>query len=250
MEKQNLMLGGSNGTARGKSIHQGHRRRLRKKAEIGGLFSLPLHELLELLLYPCLPVRNVNRIAHELAWELGSLGSVLQAEAVQLTQIKGLSWRTVHHFRALRTVLRAYCRMKFADRPRLDAPRRMAEFVETTQLPDSALSVSLLALTRSGHLLFRTLIPRCEWSAGWPSRRIIKMLLGSAARSAVLVYVPVAPLGKEVGVEVFVRGMSRWLLNRSIAVHGVALHFADGANLPADGGAVRALDVPSENVNC
>ncbi len=70
--------------------HAGHRDRLRGKVESGTL--LP-HEQLEILLYPLLPRRNTNDIAHRLLKRFGSIYALFQASVAELMQVKGIGER-------------------------------------------------------------------------------------------------------------------------------------------------------------
>ena len=67
--------------------HSGHRQRMRER-----LLSDPLltgfsdHEVLEVLLYYCIPRANTNGIAHSLIYHFGSLDAVLTATPDELTK--------------------------------------------------------------------------------------------------------------------------------------------------------------------
>jgi len=64
--------------------HSGHRNRLRDKFIEGGADCLASHELLELLLFSCVPRRNTNDIAHSMIERFGSLEKVLEADIAEL----------------------------------------------------------------------------------------------------------------------------------------------------------------------
>ena len=73
-----------------KSIHAGHRERLRERMRREGLASFSEHEVLELLLTYAIPQRDVNPLAHELIARFGSLSNVLNAEEEELLRIGGV----------------------------------------------------------------------------------------------------------------------------------------------------------------
>ena len=73
------------------NMHDGHRARLREKIEKFGIRVLADHEKLEYLLYPFVPRRDTNPIAHELIETFGSLNGVLDASVDELSKIKGVS---------------------------------------------------------------------------------------------------------------------------------------------------------------
>lgn len=73
-----------------KSIHAGHRERLRERLRKEGLASFSEHEVLELLLTYAIPQRDVNPLAHELIARFGSLSNVLGADEEDLLRVSGV----------------------------------------------------------------------------------------------------------------------------------------------------------------
>lgn len=70
--------------------HAGHRGRLRQRVQQDGLFSLEPHEIIEFLLYYCIPRQNVNALAHALIDSFGSVRGVLDAEIPDLMRVPGI----------------------------------------------------------------------------------------------------------------------------------------------------------------
>lgn len=73
-----------------KSIHEGHRNRLREKFIRYGLSSLEPHEAVELMLYSVVPQKDVNPLAHELLEGFGSFPALLDAPVEELVKYKGI----------------------------------------------------------------------------------------------------------------------------------------------------------------
>jgi len=71
--------------------HEGHRERLREKIRKDGLSRLEPHEILEYLLFPFIPRRNTNDIAHALIARFGSLSSVFDADYNALLETDGMT---------------------------------------------------------------------------------------------------------------------------------------------------------------
>ena len=61
------------------SIHEGHRQRLKERYLREGLDHFEQHQVLELLLFYCVPRKDTNPIAHELLERFGTLDQVLEA---------------------------------------------------------------------------------------------------------------------------------------------------------------------------
>ncbi|MBO4472367.1 MAG: RadC family protein [Clostridia bacterium] len=72
-------------------IHDGHRDRLRNKIRRFGFEALEDHEKLEYLLFPFIPRRDTNAIAHELLLTFGSYKKALDADAEVLSSVKGMT---------------------------------------------------------------------------------------------------------------------------------------------------------------
>ena len=73
-----------------KHSHQGHRKRLREKANSAGIEHWHQHEVLELILTYCIPHKDVNPLAHDLIDKFGSLAGVFDDGFEQLCKINGL----------------------------------------------------------------------------------------------------------------------------------------------------------------
>lgn len=72
------------------SIHDGHRERLRDRFRREGLDNFEPHQVLELLLFYCIPRQDTNGIAHALLNKFGSVSGVLEAPASELKKVPGI----------------------------------------------------------------------------------------------------------------------------------------------------------------
>ena len=70
------------------SIHAGHRQRVKERFLNNGLDDFREHEVLEFLLFYCIPRKNTNEIAHRLIQHFGSLKNVMKASVKDLAQIE------------------------------------------------------------------------------------------------------------------------------------------------------------------
>ena len=73
-----------------KSIHDGHRKRLKQRFLKEGLDNFNDYQVLELLLFFAIPQGDVNGIAHNLIETYGSLNQVLDANVEDLKKVKGI----------------------------------------------------------------------------------------------------------------------------------------------------------------
>ena len=72
------------------AIHDGHRQRLKERFLREGLDNFEEHEVLELLLFYCIPRKNTNDIAHALINRFGTLAQVLDATPEELMKVPGI----------------------------------------------------------------------------------------------------------------------------------------------------------------
>lgn len=79
-----------------KSVHKGHRTRLREMAKDVGVGKLKEHQALELLLTYVIPQKDVNPLAHNLINKFGSFSGVLDAKITDLLTVKGVGEKTAH----------------------------------------------------------------------------------------------------------------------------------------------------------
>ena len=72
------------------NMHKGHRERMRSRFAEHGLDAFSDVEALEILLFYALPRCNTNEIAHMLLERFGSFRGVLEADASELSTVKGV----------------------------------------------------------------------------------------------------------------------------------------------------------------
>ena len=76
------------------SIHEGHRQRLKERFRKEGLDHFEEHQVLELLLFYCIPRVDTNPIAHALLERFGSLTRVFEAPVEELEKVPGIGHNT------------------------------------------------------------------------------------------------------------------------------------------------------------
>ncbi|HEY8390822.1 MAG TPA: DNA repair protein RadC [Clostridia bacterium] len=71
--------------------HYGHRQRLREELKNHGADSFYDHKLLEIYLFPFVPWKDTNEIAHTLLQTFGSLKNIIYADWKELASVKGMT---------------------------------------------------------------------------------------------------------------------------------------------------------------
>lgn len=87
--------------------HSGHRQRLKRAYREDGLLSFSPHEVIELMLYPVLPRRDINELAHEICDRFGGVSGVLRAGREELLSA-GLSEKTANALFAYGQCVKSY----------------------------------------------------------------------------------------------------------------------------------------------
>lgn len=112
----------------GENIHGGHRERMRSRYLQEGADSFADHELLEMLLYGCIPRGDTNFIAHRLLQEFGSFSNLLEADAYEIAKVDGIGLKTAIFLTQLREIIRRYEREKLDTKPELTSIARCVEY--------------------------------------------------------------------------------------------------------------------------
>ena len=91
-----------------KSVHAGHRERVKEEFLTRGIEGWPDHRVLELILFYAIPQGDVNPLAHELIDRFGSLAGVMDALPEELTKVKGMGEHSAAMLKLFPAVLGRY----------------------------------------------------------------------------------------------------------------------------------------------
>ena len=133
--------------------HKGHRERMREKVRSQGLMHLPEHEVLEFLLYPFIPLKDTNVIAHELIDRFGSLQNVLEASPKVLMEVKNMTENAALYLSTFPQVVKIYNLQKFGKKPMLDTVAHAVEYLQDLFLNEKEEAMYMLMLNAKGMLL-------------------------------------------------------------------------------------------------
>ena len=90
------------------SEHEGHRERFKERVLKEGLENFQNHEILEFLLYPFIPRKDTNPIAHKLIERFGNFHSVLNASVEDLEKVDGVTHSAALYLNSLPQIFRRY----------------------------------------------------------------------------------------------------------------------------------------------
>lgn len=171
------------------AIHDGHRQRLKERYRMEGLDHFDELQVLELLLFYCIPRQDTNPLAHRLLDHFGSLSQVFEAPIGELEKIPGMGKNTAAFLHLVRDTGRYY-----------QVNRTMQEKILLTTEQCGAYLTSFFFGRRNETVFILCLDAKCKVlcckeigegsvnSAGVPVRRVVEAALGVNATTVVLAH--------------------------------------------------------------
>ncbi|MBQ2893052.1 MAG: RadC family protein [Oscillospiraceae bacterium] len=170
------------------SLHDGHRQRLKAHFKEEGLDHFENHQVLELMLFYCVPRQDTNPVAHRLIERFGSVKAVLAASAAELKRVEGVGDNIVQFLRLFPEVER-YCGMEKSKEIILDKREKCGKFMVPFFNNKRNETVYLLCLDAKCKVISCKMVGEGSVnSAGVPVRRIVEMALDEGATSVVLAH--------------------------------------------------------------
>ena len=111
-----------------KSIHEGHRQRLKNKFLENGFQGFEPHNILELLLFYSIPRKNTNEIAHRLLNHFGSLKNVFQADFSELLKVDGIKESSATLIKMVPMIAKEYVADSFKEGTVFDTANKIGSF--------------------------------------------------------------------------------------------------------------------------
>lgn len=171
------------------SIHTGHRQRLKERFLKEGLDNFNELQVLELLLFYCIPRQDTNPIAHALLDRFGSLAQVLEAPTSELQKVPGVGESTATFLPLLASLCRYYLVHRTASNVILNTIEQCGNYLLPFFCGRRNEVVYLLCLDAKCKVLSCKEVGEGSVnSASVPIRRIVEMALADNATSVVLAH--------------------------------------------------------------
>lgn len=171
------------------TIHDGHRQRLKTRFLQEGLEHFDEHQVLELLLFYCIPRQDTNPIAHALLEHFGSLTQVMEASPSELQKVKGMGESSAAFLSLLNSFCRYYQINRASSAVILNTLEECGRYLMPFFYGRRNETVYLLCLDAKCKVLSCKEVGEGSVnSASVPIRRIVEMALGSNATSAILAH--------------------------------------------------------------
>lgn len=111
-----------------KNPHQGHRQRLKARVLSEGIDNFEDHQILELLLFYAIPMKDTNALAHRLIGHYGSLAGVFDANPRDLSALVGVTENTALLLSLIPALARRYQQGKLAPKAVLGSTTAAGEY--------------------------------------------------------------------------------------------------------------------------
>ena len=131
----------------------GHRKRLRERLRRGGHMALHDYELLEIILFPAPPRRDVKPLARDLLDRFGDLSGVLSAADAWLLEVTGIGQEAITEFRLIEAVALNFGQSRIMHKPVLANWNQMINYCRTKIAEKNREEFHVLFLDKKNHII-------------------------------------------------------------------------------------------------
>ncbi len=171
-----------------KGIHDGHRKRLRKKFLENGLDNFEDHQVLELLLFYAIPRKDTNEIAHRLIDSCGSISAVFDSP-VEVLQECGISENAAVLLKIMPDLCRKYINDKYRNEFKNITEENVADRIVPKFIGLEEENVLLMLLDAKGKEIFCGIISKGSVNASEIyTRKIIQLAIKFHASGAIIAH--------------------------------------------------------------
>lgn len=171
------------------SIHDGHRERLKRRFAEEGLDNFEEVNVLELMLFYCIPRRDTNPIAHALLNRFETLVNVLDAPVEELVKVDGISHNAAHFLKLILATNKYYMVKKATADTILDTTEKYGNYLVPKFQGKRNETVMILCLDAKCKMLCcREISEGSVNSAGISMRKVMEVALAANATTVILAH--------------------------------------------------------------
>lgn len=171
------------------NLHERHRARLKTRFLKVGFDAFEPHEILELLLYYCVPRIDTNRLGHQLIRQFGTLSRVFDAPYEELEKVRGISSHSALLLKMVPELSRAYSTDKLRNVKQLTSYELAGEFFVSQFVGVTVEKVMLLCLDNNHRVLDCSILQDGTVNSSNISiRRIAEIALSRNASSVMIAH--------------------------------------------------------------
>lgn len=171
------------------SVHDGHRERLKKRFLVEGLDNFTDIQVLELLLFYCIPRRDTNELAHRLIERFGSLSQIFESKPEKLMTVEGIGENAALFLSLISAVERYTSVDRMKNCRQMVSTEDCGNYLVPRFKNRTQETVFLLSLDAKCQLLSCQMVGEGSVnSANVPIRRVVEMALAANATTVVLAH--------------------------------------------------------------
>jgi DNA repair protein RadC len=176
-------------TGRPRPENAGHRRRLRERFQKAGAAALQDYELMELVLFLCLPRRDTKSIAKALIARFGSFSEALGAPEKLLREIDGIGPQAAADLKVILAAAQRFGRDSVSDRIVLDSWSSLIEYCRAQMAYEPREQFRVLFLDKRNKLIADEVqqVGTVDHTPVYP-REVIRRALELSATALILVH--------------------------------------------------------------
>ena len=170
-------------------IHKGHRKRVKERYLAEGLDSFEDHQILEMLLFYSIPMKDTNEIAHKMLEVFGSLVELFEADPKDICKKCGVSESTAILVTLMPSLARKYFKSKWGEKPVLNTTVKAGEYAQALFAGRKYEAFYLICLDTQGRVNNSALVHEgtIDEAAVYP-RLIVETALRHKASSVILAH--------------------------------------------------------------
>lgn len=173
-----------------KSVHSGHRKRVKEKVADSGFSYLEDHQLLELLLFYSIPQADTNALAHDILNEFnGSFDEMLKSDLSRLTKIKGVGENTAMLIASVGELHRRASKVKLSKKPVYKNKEDIKNLAVSVLSAEAVEKVFVICFDSALHLKKIVEVSQGDDSSATINvRKIVQAVIDCDAKKAVLIH--------------------------------------------------------------
>ncbi len=168
---------------------RGHRDRLRDRFMKAGVDGVQDYELLELVLFRAIPVRDIKPLAKELIAEFGGFAEVIAAPAERLLEVTGVGERVIQEFKIVHAASIKMQQERVHKRPVVSSWNDLIAYCRSAMADEKTELFRILFLDRKNILIADEVQQRgtVDHTPVYP-REVVKRALELSASAIILVH--------------------------------------------------------------
>ena len=172
-----------------KSTYIGHRKRIKEKYKTNGFKGWLDYEILEFALSYAIPRKDTKPIAKSLLSHFRTFNGVLDAEVIELENIKGLSRHSALFIRLLKDTAVCYSEKDLYNRDLVSSPKNVYDYLKISLKGSNNEEFKALFLNNRNHLLAIETLQKgtIDKSVVYP-RKIIERALYNNATNVIIAH--------------------------------------------------------------